>query len=57
MGLNYRKEWVTEIKDVPVFNWGKEYGGLEIVKKGGGMQTRSLRLETNRRETICNCGL
>lgn len=46
MGLNYRKEWITEIKEVPVFNWGKEYGGLEIVKKGGGMQTRSLRLET-----------
>ncbi len=47
MGLNYRKEWTTTINDVPVFNWGKEYGGLKIVQKGGGQQTRSLRLETN----------
>lgn len=47
MGLNYRREWAAKIEDVPVFNWGKAYGGLEIVKKGGGMQTRSLRLETN----------
>lgn len=45
LGKNYRPEWETEIKDIRVFDLGKEKGGLEIVKKGGGMQTKSLRLE------------
>lgn len=45
MGLNYRKEWAANLDSIPIFNWGKDLGGLEIVKKGGGMQTRSLRLE------------
>ena len=45
LGNNYRQEWGTKIKDVPVFDLGKEKGGLEIIKKGGGMQTRSLRLQ------------
>ena len=44
-GLNYRAEWAKEIANVPVFDIGKEKGGLKIIKKGGGMQTRSLRLE------------
>ena len=43
-GNNYRKEWETPIK-VPVFDIGKEKGGLKILKRGGGQQTRSLRLE------------
>jgi hypothetical protein len=44
LGKNYRKEWETEI-DVPVFNISREKGGLAILQKGGGMQTRSLRLQ------------
>lgn len=41
MGSNYRREWVTPIK-VPVIRIKRE--GLEPVKRGGGKQTRSLRL-------------
>lgn len=44
MGANYRKEWNTPIK-VPVLNLATEKGGLRPVKKGGGKQTKSLRLE------------
>lgn len=44
LGENYRKEWNQELK-VPVFDIGTEKGGLEIVQKGGGMQTLSLRLK------------
>lgn len=44
MGSNYRQEWNTPIK-VPVLNLSSEYGGLTPVKKGGGKQTKSLRLE------------
>lgn len=44
LGENYRKEWTTPIS-VPVFNIGKERGGLKPTKRGGGMQSRSLRLE------------
>lgn len=43
LGENYRKEWSTEL-DVPVFDIGKEKGGLKIIQQGGGMQTLSLRL-------------
>ncbi len=45
MGKNYRAEWGTEIQNVPVFDLGKERGGFTIVKKGGGLQTKSLRLQ------------
>ena len=45
LGRNYRPEWIEEIQDVPVFDIGKEKGGLQIIKKGGGAQTYSLRLE------------
>ncbi|MEM1137324.1 MAG: ShlB/FhaC/HecB family hemolysin secretion/activation protein, partial [Bacteroidota bacterium] len=45
LGENYRKEWRQQIEDVPIFDIGKEHGGLTIVKRGGGMQTKSLRLE------------
>ncbi|MES1198243.1 MAG: BamA/TamA family outer membrane protein [Chitinophagaceae bacterium] len=44
MGSNYRKEWNTTVR-VPVINLSTEYGGLTPVKRGGGKQTRSLRLE------------
>ncbi len=30
-GLNYRAEWEADIKGVPVFDIGKEKGGLTIV--------------------------
>lgn len=44
LGTNYRKEWTEEI-ETPVFDIGKEHGGLKIVQRGGGQQTKSLRLE------------
>ncbi|MCY7311964.1 MAG: hypothetical protein LH619_14400, partial [Chitinophagaceae bacterium] len=43
MGRNYRQEWNTPVR-VPVLNLAKENGGLTPVKKGGGKQTKSLRL-------------
>jgi hypothetical protein len=43
-GENYRAAWAQEI-DVPVFDLGKEQGGLKILQKGGGQQTLSLRME------------
>ncbi|RYZ79613.1 MAG: hypothetical protein EOP04_27410, partial [Proteobacteria bacterium] len=43
LGESYRKIWATPVK-VRVIDLKKEKGGLEIVKLGGGMQTRSLRL-------------
>lgn len=43
LGENYREEWSQDLK-VSVFDIGSERGGLEIVQKGGGMQTISLRL-------------
>jgi len=47
LGNNYRREWLTEIEDIPYFDIGKEMGGLEIIKRGGGNQTKSLRLEND----------
>jgi hypothetical protein len=44
MGRNYRQEWNTPVK-VPVLNLAKEKGGLTPVKRGGGKQTKSLRLQ------------
>ncbi|MBL7746145.1 MAG: BamA/TamA family outer membrane protein [Chitinophagaceae bacterium] len=44
MGTNYRKEWNTPVK-APVINLATEKGGLTPIKKGGGKQTKSLRLE------------
>ncbi len=46
MGENYRAVWSTPIK-APVFDIEKAYGGLDIVKRGGGQQTHSLRLEAD----------
>ncbi|HUR11839.1 MAG TPA: BamA/TamA family outer membrane protein, partial [Flavitalea sp.] len=43
LGSNYRKEWGASLR-IPVFNIGKEYGGLNPNRRGGGMQTKSLRL-------------
>jgi Omp85 superfamily domain len=44
MGKNYRTEWKMPVK-APVINLATEKGGLTPIKKGGGKQTRSLRLE------------
>jgi hypothetical protein len=46
-GNNYREEWVIPV-EVPVFDFSNETGELEIVKKGGGGQTKSLRLENEK---------
>ncbi len=46
LGNNYREEWLIPV-EVPVFDFNYEKGGLEIVKKGGGAQTKSLRLENS----------
>jgi hypothetical protein len=43
MGANYRKEWLTPVK-APIINFATEKGGLKPVKKGGGKQTKSLRV-------------
>ena len=45
LGSNYRKAWETELQNVPTLDLHKELGGLKIKQLGGGMQTRSLRLE------------
>ncbi|MFT5141550.1 MAG: hypothetical protein ACI84D_000156 [Thalassolituus oleivorans] len=44
MGSHYRDAWTTEVT-VPVFDIGTAKGGLTPVKRGGGLQTVSLRLE------------
>ncbi len=44
MGENYRNIW-SALVELPVFDIGSEKGGLSIIKRGGGQQTRSLRLE------------
>jgi hypothetical protein len=46
MGENYREVWATPVK-VAVFDLGTKKGGLKILKRGGGQQTFSLRLEDN----------
>ncbi len=43
-GENYRDVWSTEVS-LPVFDIGSEQGGLTILKRGGGQQTRSIRME------------
>ncbi|WP_276090188.1 BamA/TamA family outer membrane protein [Pedobacter sp. JY14-1] len=44
LGEGYRRVWATPVK-IRKIDLGKERGGFRIVKLGGGMQTRSLRLE------------
>jgi hypothetical protein len=43
LGGNYRPEWGQPVT-LPVFDIGRAKGGLTILKRGGGMQTKSLRL-------------
>jgi hypothetical protein len=43
LGNNYRNIWKAPVT-FPVFDIGTVKGGLTILKRGGGMQTRSVRL-------------
>ncbi|MDF2158561.1 BamA/TamA family outer membrane protein [Algoriphagus sp. CAU 1675] len=43
-GKNYRETWAIPVS-FRALDLGQEQGGLKITKRGGGMQTRSLRLE------------
>jgi len=45
MGKNYRNVWETPV-EARVFDITKEKGGLTILKRGGGQQTKSIRMET-----------
>jgi len=44
LGNQYRDIWLTPV-DVPVLDLKHQAGGLRPLKKGGGMQTKSLRLK------------
>lgn len=44
LGDHYRDTWTTTIT-VPVLDFTKEKGGLEILDRGGGQQTYSLKLK------------
>lgn len=43
-GKNYRKTWSTKVK-VPIVFLDTLKGGMTVIKKGGGKQTHSLKLE------------
>ncbi|MBC7872366.1 MAG: hypothetical protein H7Y01_00135, partial [Ferruginibacter sp.] len=43
-GEGYRKLWAAKVK-VKIFYLAKEKGGMTILRKGGGLQTKSLRLK------------
>ncbi|WP_419698517.1 hypothetical protein [Mucilaginibacter sp. NFX135] len=44
LGESYRKLWAAPVK-LPIFHISTEKGGLKILQKGGGQQTKSLRLQ------------
>lgn len=44
LGTNYRETWAIPVT-FPSLDLTQAKGGLKITKRGGGMQTRSLRLE------------
>jgi hypothetical protein len=44
LGKTYRKEWATPVR-IRVVQLATEHGGMTVLKKGGGMQTKSLRLK------------
>ncbi|MEO6520775.1 MAG: BamA/TamA family outer membrane protein [Mucilaginibacter sp.] len=44
LGEDYRKLWATPVK-FRVFHLNQEKGGLQILQRGGGMQSKSLRLK------------
>ncbi len=43
LGEGYRRTWATPVK-MRVFRLSQEKGGLAILEKGGGLQTKSLRM-------------
>jgi hypothetical protein len=43
-GENYRKEWAMPVK-LPILHLSQINGGLAPIKSGGGMESKSLRLE------------
>ncbi|MDX2301578.1 MAG: metallophosphoesterase [Microscillaceae bacterium] len=45
-GDNYRQEWAEVVK-FPYFDLGSAQGGLEVLKRGGGQATNSLRLQAS----------
>ncbi|GAA3986277.1 hypothetical protein [Mucilaginibacter dorajii] len=44
LGENYRKLWAAPVT-LKIFHISSEKGGLKILQKGGGQQTKSLRLQ------------
>ena len=48
MGNNYRAEWIQVVKEIDYLDIGIEHGGLDVIKRGGGMQTKSLRFENEK---------
>jgi len=44
LGENYRREWATPVK-LPVFSIDRTGGGFTVLQRGGGQQTKSLRLK------------
>ncbi len=49
LGQNYRAVWQTPV-EVPFFDLANEKGGLDVLKQGGGQQTKSLRLQNERKQ-------
>ncbi|WP_121810563.1 BamA/TamA family outer membrane protein [Mucilaginibacter kameinonensis] len=43
-GENYRKDWAMKVK-LPIIKLSQVNGGLSPIKQGGGMESKSLRLE------------
>jgi hypothetical protein len=49
LGDNYRAVWAAPL-NFPVLDLTKAKGGMRVTERGGGMQTRSLRLEDGKGE-------
>jgi hypothetical protein len=47
LGEHHRMAWATPVR-APVFHLAEVEGGLEPIRRGGGLQTTSLRLVNNR---------
>ncbi|EDP94934.1 hypothetical protein U8527_15365 [Kordia algicida OT-1] len=46
-GENYRDAWATKVK-LPIVFLDTLFGGVEIIKEGGGKQTHSLRIQSKK---------
>lgn len=44
LGESYRRQWAAPVK-MRVFHLATEKGGLKILERGGGLQTKSLRMQ------------